>query len=173
MAVDQTQIPAARVPIVDANGLVTTQWFRYFYNNYTIAGDGKGVIQPSKGGTGHSIYTDGQLLIGNSLTGGLDKGSITPETGMYTAIAPGYIGVGIADTTVEAGDYGLASKTLTLSVNPQGQLTAVADTDIAISYTQVAGLGTMANEDIGVSGSFTTVDGKTVTVTNGIITNIV
>lgn len=35
------------------------------------------------------------------------------------------------------------------------------------------GFGTMAEEDIGVSGTFTTVDGKTVTVVNGIVTSIV
>lgn len=35
------------------------------------------------------------------------------------------------------------------------------------------GLGTMATQNIGANGSFTTVDGKTVTVVNGIITSIV
>lgn len=35
------------------------------------------------------------------------------------------------------------------------------------------GLGTMATQNTGASGSFTTTDGKTVTVSNGIITNIV
>lgn len=35
------------------------------------------------------------------------------------------------------------------------------------------GLGTMAQENIGATGTFTTVDGKTVTVTNGVIVSIV
>jgi len=35
------------------------------------------------------------------------------------------------------------------------------------------GIGTMAAKNIGVSGTFTTVDGKTVTVTEGVITAIV
>lgn len=43
----------------------------------------------------------------------------------------------IANTTVTAASYGAASKTLTATVNAQGQLTALADTDIAIAMSQV------------------------------------
>jgi hypothetical protein len=43
----------------------------------------------------------------------------------------------IANTTVTAAAYGSASKTLTATVNAQGQLTALADTDIAIAMSQV------------------------------------
>ncbi len=41
------------------------------------------------------------------------------------------------------------------------------------AWRTALGLGTMAVKNIGVTGSFTTVDGKTVTVTDGIITAIV
>lgn len=43
----------------------------------------------------------------------------------------------IANTTVTAASYGAVSKTLTATVNAQGQLTALADTDIAIAMSQV------------------------------------
>ena len=43
----------------------------------------------------------------------------------------------IANTTVTAAAYGAASKTLTATVNAQGQLTALADTNIAIAMSQV------------------------------------
>ena len=32
-----TQIPSAKVPLSDSNsGLITTQWYRYFFNLYTL-----------------------------------------------------------------------------------------------------------------------------------------
>jgi hypothetical protein len=53
----------------------------------------------------------------------------------------------ISNTAVTAGAYGSASKTLTATVNAQGQLTALADTNIAIANTQVSGLGTMSTQN--------------------------
>jgi hypothetical protein len=52
----------------------------------------------------------------------------------------------ITNTGVTAGAYGSASKTLTATVNAQGQLTVLAATDIAIANTQVSGLGTMSTQ---------------------------
>lgn len=67
----------------------------------------------------------------------------------------------ITNTTVTAGSYGAASKTLTATVNAQGQLTALAQTDIAISNTQVSGLGTMSTQNA-----------NSVAITGGSITNL-
>lgn len=53
----------------------------------------------------------------------------------------------ITNTGVTAGAYGSASKTLTATVNAQGQLTVLAETNIAISNAQVSGLGTMSTQD--------------------------
>jgi len=53
----------------------------------------------------------------------------------------------ITNTGVTAAAYGSASKTLTATVNAQGQLTSLADTNIAIANTQVSGLGTMSTQD--------------------------
>jgi hypothetical protein len=55
--------------------------------------------------------------------------------------------VAISNTGVTAGSYGSASKTLTSTVNSQGQLTALAETNIAIANTQVSGLGTMSTQN--------------------------
>lgn len=67
----------------------------------------------------------------------------------------------ITNTGVTAASYGSASKTLTATVNAQGQLTALADTDIAISNTQVSGLGTMSTQNA-----------SNVSITGGSITNL-
>lgn len=67
----------------------------------------------------------------------------------------------ITNTAVTAGSYGSASNTLTATVNAQGQLTALAQTPIAIANTQVSGLGTMSTQNA-----------NNVAITGGSITNL-
>lgn len=78
----------------------------------------------------------------------------------------------LKDTEVVAATYGAADKVAQFTVDAQGRLTFAQDVAIAIPHTQVSGLGSMATENTGTnfSGSFT---GKTVTVSNGIITSVV
>lgn len=67
----------------------------------------------------------------------------------------------ITNTAVSAGSYGAASKTLTATVNAQGQLTALADQNIAITLSQVTNAGTMAAQAA-----------NNVAITGGSITNL-
>jgi hypothetical protein len=64
----------------------------------------------------------------------------------------------ITNTGVSAGAYGSASKTLTATVNAQGQLTVLAASDIAIANTQVSGLGSMSTQ----AASAVTITGGTI-----------
>ena len=69
----------------------------------------------------------------------------------------------ITNTGVSAGAYGSASKTLTATVNAQGQLTVLAASDIAIANTQVSGLGTMSTQaasSVAITGG--TINGTTI-----------
>ena len=140
------------------------------------------------------IPTDGQLLIGDTGTYALN--TLTEGVGINITNGPGSIDVALTDTGVTAGTYGTASSVPTYAVNAQGRLTSSVNTAIAINASQITagevpilrggtgastaagartnlGLGTMATQNIGASGTFTTVDLKTVTVVNGIITSIV
>ena len=191
-----TQIPAPRVPYIDERtGTISREWFRFLNNIYTICGDGTGIISPVNGGTGvDGIPTDGQLLIGDTGTYALN--TLTEGAGINITNGPGSIDVALTDTGVTAGTYGTASSVPTYAVNAQGRLTSSVNTAIAINASQITagevpilrggtgastaagartnlGLGTMATQNIGASGTFTTVDLKTVTVVNGIITSIV
>ena len=67
----------------------------------------------------------------------------------------------ITNTAVTAASYGAASKTLTATVNAQGQLTALADQNIAITLSQVTDAGTMAAQAA-----------NNVAITGGSITNL-
>ena len=64
-----TQITAPRVPLMDArSGLMSREWYRFFYNLYTITGEGTGVTLAINGGTGISSYSVGDLLYANTTT---------------------------------------------------------------------------------------------------------
>ena len=64
-----TQITAPRVELIDPrSGLMSREWYRFFYNLYTITGEGTGVTLAINGGTGISSYSVGDLLYANTTT---------------------------------------------------------------------------------------------------------
>jgi hypothetical protein len=67
MPSNTSQITPPRVPITDERtGAVSREWYRWFYNIFTITGGGLGITPVINGGTGlATIPTNGQLLIGN------------------------------------------------------------------------------------------------------------
>jgi hypothetical protein len=193
-----TQIPAPRVPFMDERtGTISREWFRFLNNLYTILGAGNGIIEPINGGTGtNATPTDGQLLIGNGT--GYTLNTLTEGTGIGVTNGVGSVAIKIDDTGVTAGSYGTAASVPNYSVNAQGQLTSSTAVAIAIAANQITsgevpivrggtgastasgartnlGLGTMATQNIGATGTFLSGDTipKTITVVNGIITSIV
>jgi hypothetical protein len=119
-----------------------------------IAGAGISV----SGATGNvTIANTGMLSFSGGTTG------LTPATATTGAVTlAGTLGV---------PNGGTGAVTLTGYVKGNG--TAAFTASATIPNTDITGLGTMSVKNIGVSGSFTTVDLKTVTVTDGIITSIV
>ena len=64
-----TQITAPRVELIDPRtGLMSREWYRFFYNLYTITGEGTGVTLAINGGTGISSYLVGDILYANTTT---------------------------------------------------------------------------------------------------------
>lgn len=119
---------SATVPTSDLSGTVSNAQLA----NSSITINGNTV---SLGGTVTVTATaSNPLTIGTGLSGTSYNGS-TPVT------------IAISNTGVTAASYGSASKTLTATVNAQGQLTALAETNIAITNTQVSGLGTMSTQN--------------------------
>jgi hypothetical protein len=128
---------SATVPSTDITGLGTMS--AQDANNVAITG---GSISGTT--VGGYVPTTTTITAGTGLTGGGDLSANRT--------------LSISNTTVTAAAYGSASKTLTATVNAQGQLTALADTNIAITNTQVSGLGTASTRDAGVALGVATLD---------------
>lgn len=119
---------SATVPTTDLSGTISNGQLA----NSAVTVNGTTISLGSSGTI--TATASNALTIGTGLNGTSYNGS-TPVT------------IEIANTGVSAASYGAASKTLTATVNAQGQLTALADTNIAITNTQVSGLGTMSTQN--------------------------
>ena len=100
-----TQIPAPRVAFTQ-DGQITTQWFRWLNNVYTITGSGLGITPVINGGTGlGTIPTNGKLLIGNGT--GYSLNTLTAGTGITVTNGAGTITVASSGiTSFSAGTTG-------------------------------------------------------------------
>jgi hypothetical protein len=105
---------------------------------------------------GNSVSLGGSTTVTATATNALTIGTGLSGTSYNGSSA---VTIAIASTGVTAASVGSASKTLTATVNAQGQLTALADTNIAISNTQVSGLGSAALLTAGAAGGVATLDG--------------
>lgn len=124
---NSTQITPPRVPLTDERtGAVSREWYRWFYNVYTVTGGGAGITPVINGGTGLStIPTNGQLLIGNG--SGYTLNTLTASSGITVTNAAGTITVansGVLSFT--GGTTGLTPAAVTTgAVTLAGTLIAV------------------------------------------------
>ena len=130
------------------------------------------VAPPPTGGTVTSVDASGGST-GLTLTGGPITTSGTITLGGTLDVNNG----GTGQTSYTNGQLLIGNttgNTLTPATLTAGANITITNGTGSISIA-VSGLGTMAFQNVGVSGTFTTADipPQTVTVTNGIITNIV
>lgn len=105
-------------------------------------------IGTSYGGTGQTSYTDGQLLIGNTATGGLAKATLTAGTGVTITNGNGTITIA-AQETITAGDgLDLVTGTLSVDLKANGGL-VIESTELALDLGASAITGTLAVGDGG------------------------
>ena len=101
------------------------------------------------GGTGQTSYTDGQLLIGNTATGGLSKATLTAGTGVTITNGNGTISIASTGTTNTAGD-GLdeAAGVFSVDLKANGGL-VIESTELALDLGASSITGTLAVGDGG------------------------
>lgn len=119
---------SATVPTTDLSGTITNAQL----DNSSLTVNGTNISLGASGTITSS--TTQPLTFGAGMTPGSFDGG-TAQT------------VSLANTGVTAGSFGGSSKTLTASVNAQGQLTSLSESSIAIANTQVSGLGTMSTQN--------------------------
>ena len=150
---DITKIPAPRTPFLDdVTGDITPAWYRFLYNLFTFTGSGTGAgTAVNQGGTGQTSYTDGQLLIGNSVGNTLNKNTLTPGTGIGVTNGHGTIAIANTGVTSVAAGSGVSVSAATgaVTVANTGVLSVIAGTGISVS--SATGNVTIANTAIGVT----------------------
>jgi len=114
--------------------------------NTTIAIDAAaiatGILSVVRGGTGQSAYTNGEILIGNTGSTGLDKATIAQSAPIIITNLQGSITVSHARSGVTALDsYGSGAIIPVIAVDANGHLTAVVNTAIAGLSTGVLTTG--------------------------------
>ncbi len=131
-----TQVP---VFVVDVFGHITA------VTNTAITGLDAGVITTgtlvvARGGTGQSSYTNGQILIGNTGSTGLDKATIAQTAPIIVTNLQGSITLSHASTAVVTGTYGGSNRVIGYTVDQFGHLTAASN--VAIDLLPAASITT-------------------------------
>lgn len=113
-------------------------------NNHVVINDGSGVmtseanLAQSRGGTGNSTYTDGQLLIGKTSDGSLQKATLTAGANITVTNGAGAITIAAASTAIPAWTY--VSQTSTLNPAVAGRYYVLSGASFNITLPAASGV---------------------------------
>ena len=105
------------------------------------------------GGTGQTTYTDGQLLIGNTATGGLAKATLTAGSNVTITNGNGTIEISAAAAAPVAGDgIDVIGSTVSVDLKANGGL-VIESTELAVDLGASSITGTLAVADGGTGAT--------------------
>lgn len=165
-----TQITPPRVSLVDERtGAVSREWYRFFYNlYYATGGTNNGAIPVTRGGTGTTtVPTDGQLLIGNTLTGAYTVAELGTGDGIAKTTGPGILSIentGVLSFNTGATGFSPSDPT-NGNVTLDGTLNTAHGGTGQTSYTN--GQLLIGNSTGNTLSPATLTQGSGVTITNG------
>jgi hypothetical protein len=132
--IDITLLPSAKVPLIyQGDTMMTTEWYRFFWNIYGFTGTG--VIPTNKGGTGLDTIGNHQVIIGNA--NNVFEPAVFTGSGININYSPGIINLAIGESGVTPGTYGSATQVGVFTVNQYGNITAATNTLIGIDANQI------------------------------------
>jgi hypothetical protein len=120
-------------------------------------------VQPNRGGTGQSTYTDGQLLIGNSTGNTLSKSTLSAGTGI--SITNGSGTITITNTSPSSGGTVTSVAALTLGTTGTDLSSSVATGTTTPVITLQVPTASATNRGALSSADWTTFNGKQGTIT--------
>ena len=154
---DITLLPSAKVPLIyDGTTIMSTEWYRFFWNVYGFTGSGTGAIPVNKGGTGLTSIGNHQIIIGNSA--GAFEPAVLAGTGITIDYATGTVTLGLGTSGVTPGTYGSASSVGQIIVNQYGVITLASNVSIGINGNQITS-GTVG-VGFGGTGQISYTDGQ-------------
>ena len=128
-----------------------------------------------------SFVVDAQGRLTSAANVAIPQGTVT-NVATGTGLTGGPITstgtISLANTAVSAGSYGNATSVASFTVDAQGRLTAASNATIAITNSQVSGLGTMSTQNannVAITGgtvSVSNISASNVTVTANLYANL-
>lgn len=110
-------------------------------------------IAVDRGGTGQTSYTDGQLLIGNTATSGLNKATLTAGSNITITNGNGTIEIAAAAGAPTAGDgIDVVGSQVSVDLKANGGL-VIESTELAVDLGASAITGTLAVADGGTGAT--------------------